>query len=201
MRMIGVFISSKQAELSEDRLIVANTINTLANMQAVMAENWAPQREVVHQVYVHDVLRCPIYIGLFWKVFSGPTVREYEAALSNKHTEILLYVKECADEERDEQLRALIRRFNENHVPKRYRSGAELMTLLPTHLHAAVERMVQTLVQLGATARSAHGPRELRARREQESVIEAWDLAGEPDAIMTLLNETKAALGSRLNLA
>jgi hypothetical protein len=192
--MIRVFISSKQVELREDRLIVANTINSLHNMQAVMAEDWVPQRQDVHQVYLQDVLRCPIYLGLFWKVFSAPTVREYEAALSNRHTEILVYLKESPEAEREDSLRSLIKRFEENHVPTHFRSTAELMTILPKHLDAAVSRMMEKLLQLGQTVRSDRGPRALKAKREQEVLLEAWDMEGRPEEVVELLKDTWAKL-------
>jgi hypothetical protein len=194
--MIRVFISSKQVELREDRLIVANTINSLHNMQAVMAEDWVPQRENVHQVYLQDVLRCPIYLGLFWKVFSEPTVREYEAALSNPHTEILVYVKECPEAEREDSLRSLISRFEENHVPTRFRSAAELMPILPKHLDAAVNRMLEKLLQLGQAVRSDQGPRALKARRDQAALLEAWDILGSPEEAVELLKDMRAELHS-----
>jgi hypothetical protein len=197
--VINVFISSKQIELREDRLIVANTINSLRNMRAVMAEDWVPQRQIVHQVYLQDVLRCPIYLGLFWKVFSDPTVREYEAAHSNEHTEILLYVKDCPDSERDGPLRTLIQRFEENHVPRRFRSAAELMTTLPQHLDAAVDRMLEKLTRLGQTARSGPGPRALKSRKAQQVVLEAWDLSGEPEKVIELLNDVRAGLKNSAN--
>ncbi len=192
--MISVFISSKQVELREDRLIVANTINVLPNMRAVMAEDWVPQRQIVHQVYLQDVLRCPIYLGLFWKVFSDPTVREYEAALSNQHTEILVYIKNCPDGEREVPLRALIHRFEESHVPTRFQSAAELMTVVPKHLNAAVDRMVEKLLHLGQTTRSERGPRALKARRDQEILLEAWDLKGEPQEVIALLKDVRVEL-------
>ena len=192
--MIRVFISSKQVELREDRLIVANTINSLHNMQAVMAEDWVPQRQNVHQVYLQDVLRCPIYLGLFWKVFSEPTVREYEAALSNSHTEILVYLKECPEAEREECLRSLIGRFEQNHVPTRFRSGSELMTILPKHLDAAVNRMVEKLLQLGQAVRSDKGPRALKARRDQETLLEAWDILKSPEETIELFKDVRAEL-------
>ena len=197
--MISVFISSKQMELREDRLIVANTINSLRNMRAVMAEDWVPQRQIVHQVYLQDVLRCPIYLGLFWKVFSDPTVREYEAAYSNEHTEILLYIKDCPDAERDGPLQALIQRFQENHVPTRFKSAADLMTVLPKHLDAAVDRMLEKLVRLGQTSRSGPGPRSLKARKDQEMVLEAWDLGGEPENVIELLQGARAGLKNSAN--
>jgi hypothetical protein len=192
--MIRVFISSKQVELREDRLIVANTINSLHNLQAVMAEDWVPQRQNVHQVYLQDVLRCPIYLGLFWKVFSPPTVREYEAALSNQHTEILVYLKECLEAEREDTLRSLISRFEENHVPTRFRSAAELMTILPKHLDVAVSRMVEKLLQLGQTVRSHSGPRALKARRDQEALLEGWDILKSPEEAIELFKDARAEL-------
>jgi hypothetical protein len=193
-RMIRVFISSKQAELREDRLIVANVINSLHNMHAVMAEEWVPQRQNVHEVYVQDVLRCPIYVGLFWKVFSEPTVREYEAALSNPHTEILVYLKECSEAERDGALSSLIKRFEENHVPTRFRSAAELMLTLPKHLDAAVNRMIEKLLQFGYTVRSAEGPRALKARRDQEALLEMWDMKGSPEEAIELMEDLRRRL-------
>jgi hypothetical protein len=166
-------------------------------MQAVMAEDWAPRRQVVHDVYKEDVLRCPIYLGLFWRVFSDPTVREYEVALTNANVEMLLYVKDCPDAEREEPLQHLLRRLEESHVPKYYRSAAELMAAVPRHLDEAVERMVEKLVGLATTVRSARGPRALKTRREQKVLLDAWGLGEDPDEAVSLLMDARRGLQER----
>jgi hypothetical protein len=174
---------------------VANTINGVRNMEAVMAEEWAPQRQDVQQVYLKDVLRCPIYLGLFAKIYSDPTRREYEAALANQNTEILLYLKNCPESEREGPLRELIQRFEAYHVPTRFQSPAELMTAIPRHLDAAVERMIEKLLRLGEeTTRSLLGPRARRVRQAQEALLEAWDVLAEPDEMVHLLHGVRADL-------
>jgi hypothetical protein len=68
------------------------------------------------------------------------------------------------------------------------------MTILPKHLDAAVSRMMEKLLQLGQTVRSDRGPRALKAKREQEVLLEAWDMEGRPEEVVELLKDTWAKL-------
>ena len=70
MIRIPVFISSKMAELREDRFALASVIKSTETLEPVFAENWAPRRATPEESYIADALRCPIYVGLFWRAYS-----------------------------------------------------------------------------------------------------------------------------------
>jgi len=173
LKKIPVFISSKQIELHDDRLAIAELVAQIETLEPVYAEEWTPRRAAAGDVYRADALRCPLYIGLFWKAYSAATEEEYRLAVSNRETELLLYIRDCEELEREERLRGLIAEFQDKHVFRRYGSTADLQRLVPNHLLEAVIRMVTRLHYLGQTSRSGL-PRFLAPR----DLLEAWGLDG-----------------------
>src|SRR6185503_13788870 len=107
MDPISVFISSKQSEFETERAVLADKIRGIPFLDAVVAEEWAPERTPVQDVFLEKVRRCPIYVGLFQCIYSEPTEMEYRAGIENPYREVLLYVKTCRGT-RDPHLTQLI---------------------------------------------------------------------------------------------
>lgn len=191
MRKIPVFISSKQEELREERVAVAEVMSRLDTLEPVMAENWFPQRGNVHNLYLEEVLRCPIFLGLFWKAYSEPTHREYKAAIGNDQTEILLYLKSCPDQSRDARLLDLIGEFSGDVRAAKFTTVDDLKKAVPDHLLAAVVRMVTRLHHSTETTRSSNN--------RSEQLLYDWGL-GEyrPGEVLELLRESQIELGCLL---
>ena len=191
MNRIPVLISSKMDELVEDRQCVAEAVSRTDTLEPVFAENWAPKRGNPYQESALEALRCPIYLGLFWRVYSPATVIEYNAAISNTATEILLYIREAPESERDLPLRELIGKFRDDHICKYYAVPADLTKVVRKHLRAAIVRMIERLHNSGTPTRAFDSP---RARAAQLKILAAWNLSLDPNEALALLNQSAAGL-------
>jgi Domain of unknown function (DUF4062) len=152
---IRVFISSKQSEFEAERAVLAHEIEMIPLLDAVWAEQWSPAGATPVEVYLKDVRSCPIYVGLFGRVYSEHTKLEYLAACENPYREKLLYVKESQDV--DAQLQQLIAELQERHTVGRFRNIGDLVQVFSKHLIAALGRMIEALQTLGETKPVAHG--------------------------------------------
>jgi hypothetical protein len=187
---VPVFISSKMAELHDDRIALAAVIDDTEGLEAVFAEDWSPRRATPEEAYVADAMRCPIYVGLFWRVYSEATEREYQTACANTETEILLYVRDSAEQERDDRLRALLAGFNSSHVCSKYSGTRDLCNKAPKHLRDAITRMVTRLHRLGAGTRSSDGGSAKRLQR----LLSSWGLNAVPNDVSNALELAAARL-------
>lgn len=152
---VRVFISSKQSEFEAERAVLAHEIASIPLLDPVWAEQWSPTGAKPTEVYLKDVRSCPIYVGLFGKVYSEHTKLEYLAACENPYREKLLYVKECSDA--DPQLVQLIAEFQDRHTLGRFRNVGDLIQVFSKHLIAALGRMIEALQVLGETRPVAQG--------------------------------------------
>jgi hypothetical protein len=189
LKRIPVFISSKQIELHDDRMAIAEVVAQIETLEPVYAEEWAPRRAAAGDVYRTDALRCPLYIGLFWRAYSAATEEEYRLAVSNRETELLLYVRDCPELEREDRLLSLIAEFRDKHVFRRYDSTVELRRLVPNHLLEAVIRMVTRLHHLGQTSRSG-----LPMHFTPQELLAAWGLDGTPAEAADALSQARRLL-------
>jgi Domain of unknown function (DUF4062) len=148
MDAISVFISSKQSEFETERAVLADKIRSIPFLDVVLAEEWAPERTPVQDVFLEKVRRCPIYVGLFQCIYSEPTEMEYRAGMENPYREVLLYIKGCRGT-RDPRLAQLIDAARSRHVTFQFDGVKDLLPVFRLHLQAALVRMVENLQALG----------------------------------------------------
>ena len=174
MDAISVFISSKQSEFETERAVLADKIRAIPFLDPVVAEEWAPERTPVQDVFLDKVRRCPIYVGLFQCIYSEPTEREYRTAMENRHREVLFYVKECRGE-RDPRLAQLVEAARSQHVTFQFAGIKDLLPVFTMHLQAALVRMVLSLQALGKqspVSRSAGSVLERRWAEKQKLLLD-----------------------------
>jgi len=182
--VIRVFISSKQREFVEERQGMTEIVRRLPLLAADAAEEWAPGRDSIEATFLARVRAAPIYVGLFGRVYSPATAREYETAVENPHREMLTYVKRC--DQVEAPLEELIQRFDnprEGHTVKRFDTWADLKPAFEQHLWSAVHRMIESYLALAAPAPVARGS-GVTARRwqhERDHLL-ALGLPGADDA-------------------
>jgi hypothetical protein len=164
MDAIGVFISSKQSEFETERAVLADKIRAIPFLDPVVAEEWVPERTPVQDVFLDKVRRCPIYVGLFQRIYSEPTEREYRTAMENPYREVLIYVKECRGE-RDPRLAQLVEAARSQHVTFQFESIKDLLPVFTMHLQAALVRMVSSLQALGKDPPVSRSAASVLARR------------------------------------
>ncbi len=149
--VISVFVSSKQGELDLERAIVRQQIEA-AGLIPVLAEDWVPERRDSRHLYLEGVRTCPVYIGIFFRVYSLATVEEYQEAITNPYREILIYQRKAEERRRDERLRQFLAGIRERHVILYYDEPQDLLKIVAGHLQLAIKRMIERLLQLGGQA-------------------------------------------------
>lgn len=150
---IEVFVSSKMGELETERAIAKEQI-IRSGLSPVLADDWAPSRESMRQVYLESVKSCHIYLGIFHREYSEATIEEYGAAASNPYREIIIYIKSSSPDARDPKLLSFIKDIATRHVYFEFQRPEILLTVVPMHLHAAISRMINLLMNLGMEAKS-----------------------------------------------
>lgn len=145
---IKVFISSKQGELDTERAIAAEQARRVG-LEPVLAEEWPPTRDDIRSEYLKRVRDAPIYIGIFYRVYSKPSAEEYSTAIEHPYREILIYQKDSRAEERDKQLTNLLEEIAGRHVYFSYEKPEDLLRVVSQHLKAALARMLDRLLSIG----------------------------------------------------
>ncbi len=145
---IRVFISSKQSELDTERAIAAEQARRVG-LEPILAEEWPPARDDIRSEYLKRVREAPIYIGIFYRVYSKPSVEEYSTAIEHPYREILIYQRNSGAEERDNELTKLLGEIATRHVYFRYEKPEDLLKVVSQHLKAALVRMLDRLLSIG----------------------------------------------------
>lgn len=79
-RNLRVFVSSKMAELAEERKAVQAALKEL-NIETFVFESDAGARETtIEQTFLEELRQAHLYIGLFWQGYGEYTLQEYQAA-------------------------------------------------------------------------------------------------------------------------
>ena len=195
MDAISVFISSKQSEFEAERAVLADKIRSVPFLDVVVAEEWAPERTPVRDVFLDRVRRCPIYVGLFQCIYSEPTEAEYRAGMENPYREVLLYVKACGGT-RDPRLAELIEAARSRHVTFQFEGLKDLLPVFTCHLQAALVRMVENLQALGKQEPVARSTDSVLQRRwaAQQRHLRDLDLGEDQTASIDRLQRAIAAL-------
>jgi Domain of unknown function (DUF4062) len=173
---LRVFISSKQAEFTAEREALATIIRKMPLLAPVTAEAWSPERADVRERFLADVRRCPIYVGLFGCVFSGPTVVEYETACENPRREILIYIKRCPSDRVEPSLRPVLEALRAKHTVTEYDAPAQLQARFRRHLWSAVKRMIDAYIELRQPAPVAQGSQSVLRRLWDKQRVHLRDL-------------------------
>jgi ATP-dependent DNA helicase RecG len=123
MTPLRLFISSVQKELAEERAALRDYLRGDPLMrrffEVFLFEEVPAADRPADQVYLTEVERCDLYVGLFGNEYGfedaqgiSPTEREFDAA-TRLHKHRLIFVKGAGDGDRHPKMQALIRRAGE----------------------------------------------------------------------------------------
>jgi hypothetical protein len=144
MRKIRVFISSVQSEFSEERQMLFDYLisDSLLGLffEPFIFEKMPAVEHSVSKVYLGEVERCSIYIGLFGRTYGyedaegiSPTEREFDYA-GQLHKTRLIFITNHKDTERNGKEAALIRKAEGVVVRKSFTSMNDLKASVYTSL-------------------------------------------------------------------
>ena len=122
MKKLAVFVSGKEHELRNERKIIDEVIKSLC-FDAIDSENRPALNNLPPDFYIDEVQNSDIYIGVFAKEESNPSLKEFWTA---RKTQIptLVFVKEV--DERDPKLKEFL---NEIEVKTYYRTFTDEVDL------------------------------------------------------------------------
>ncbi len=150
MTPIRIFISSVQSEFARDRRQLRDYLRGDPLMRrffdVFLFEDVPASDRRPDEVYLDEVERCEIYVGLFGTDYGfedpdgvSPTEREFDRATElEKHR--LIFLKGAEGGERHPKMRALIGRAQAGLVRKRFATSAELVS----GLYAALVQHLET---------------------------------------------------------
>ncbi len=137
---IRIFISSVQKEFAKERKALRDFLRGDPLLRrffdVFLFEDVPAVDRGADEVYLHEVKRCNIYVGLFGKEYGitdkkgySPTHREYDLATQlGKHR--LIFVKGADDRSKTPQMQALIKEVGDQVVRRRFVSASELVAAL-----------------------------------------------------------------------
>jgi hypothetical protein len=135
MKPIRIFISSAQKEFAEERAALRDYLRGDALLrrffEAFLFEEVPAADRRSDELYLDEVERCDIYVGLFGNEYGfedaqgvSPTEREFELA-TQRHKHRLIFVKGADDMPKHPKMQALIRRAGAQVIRRRIcRAGA-----------------------------------------------------------------------------
>jgi len=145
---VKIFISSKFGELDTERAIIGEQTRSL-KLKPIFGEEWSPRRRQVRDLYLDQVRKCPVYVGIFYRKYSIPTIEEYSAAMDNPYREALIYIRQDDSQKRDNRLKDFLEKIQDQHLCYQYNKPEELLSFIPRHLEDAVSRLVKLVMKLG----------------------------------------------------
>ena len=138
MSPLRIFISSVQSELSGERRALGDYLRNDPLMrrcfEGFLFEDVPASDRRPDEVYLDEVRRCDIYVGLFGQEYGSgdeagvsPTEREFDHATAlGKHR--LIFLKDAASGGRHPKMQALVRKAEAGLVRKRFNTPEELVT-------------------------------------------------------------------------
>ena len=150
MTPVRIFVSSVQREFADERAALRDYLRGDALMrrffEAFLFENVPATDRRPDALYLAEVERCDIYVGLFGLDYGSedahgvsPTEREFDrAGTVGKHR--LIFVKNTHGDDRHPKMQALIDRAQADLVRKRFSTPADLMAALYAALVEYLER-------------------------------------------------------------
>ena len=157
MTPIRIFISSVQREFAREREQLRDYLRGDPLMRrffdVFLFEDVPASDRRPDQVYLDEVGRCDIYVGLFGREYGSedaegvsPTEREFDCATElEKHR--LIFVKGAEDVDRHPRMRALIARSQAGLVRRRFATSVELVAGLYAALVQYLE--IRELLRFG----------------------------------------------------
>ena len=140
---IKIFISSVQREFSEERAMLSTYIRQDALLgkffETFIFEESPAQSTSAQQVYLEQVERCDIYLGIFGNEYGNvdaygisPTEREYDKAAELSKVR-LIFIKKGSTKPSDKRESALIAKAEQEVVRKSFVDSNDLRTLLTSN--------------------------------------------------------------------
>jgi len=137
MKPLRIFISSVQKEFAEERMALRDYLLGDALLrrffECFLFEEVPAADRRADEVYLDEVERCDIYLGLFGNDYGyedgegvSPTQREFEEA-TKFHKHRLIFVKGADDSQRTPKMRSLIQKAGNQLIRRRVASTAELI--------------------------------------------------------------------------
>ena len=138
MNPLRIFISSVQSELSGERRVLGSYLRNDPLMrrcfEGFLFEDVPASDRLPDEVYLDEVGRCDIYVGLFGQEYGSedqagvsPTEREFDHATAlGKHR--LIFLKDAASGSRHPKMQALVRKAETGLIRKRFNTPEELVT-------------------------------------------------------------------------
>jgi len=140
MTSLGIFISSVQKELAQERQSVKEFIENDPLLRrfftVFLFEELPASDRRTDAVYLAEVDRCAIYLGLFGNDYGfedsegvSPTEREFDrATIQGKHR--LVFIKGTGNQQRHPKMQSLIHKAGDQLIRRRFNTSAELNTAL-----------------------------------------------------------------------
>jgi predicted HTH transcriptional regulator len=128
-----LFVSSAQKEFQAERRAIKAHVERDPLLReffdVFLFEDLPASDRRADDVYLEEVDRCAIYVGLFGSEHSAPTEREFDRATSKGKIR-LIYVKGTDDAARKPDMNALIKRATGQLVRRRFQTTQELVHLV-----------------------------------------------------------------------
>lgn len=140
MTSLGIFISSVQKELAEERhavkVFIENDPLLRRFFTVFLFEELPASDRRTDAVYLAEVDRCAIYLGLFGNDYGfedadglSPTEREFDrATIQGKHR--LVFIKGTDNQQRHPKMQALIHKAGDQLIRRRFNTNDELNAAL-----------------------------------------------------------------------
>ncbi len=205
--MERLFISSVQKELAEERRAIRDYVHGDALLrrffEVFLFEDLPASDRRADAVYLDEVDRCGLYVGLFGDDYGSPnadakspTELEFDRATSRNKPR-LIFVKGADDKARAPRMTALIRRAGEQLIRRRFTDRAALIPALYASLvdYLAAKELVR-MGPFDATACEGATLRDLSSDKVRQFVAVARAERGFPFTQKT----PKRAVLEHLNL-
>jgi hypothetical protein len=109
---LRVFVSSKAKELENERLMVIKTIQSLY-MDPVSSESRSATFVSMEEANQKEVRSSDIYIGIFARCYSEPTIKEFHVARENNKVTLIFKKIVRESEPRDPELQEFLTRIQD----------------------------------------------------------------------------------------
>jgi hypothetical protein len=152
-----VFISSRQTELQNERdqlrALINKNDNILPNIfvAKTFEVDLSGRKESVSEIVKDWVLKSDVYLGIFDREYSEPTIKEYHLALGDKLVtkEIIIFIRNRKPSERQTMLNVFLSKIkdpNKGHSCIIYSNQADLLTKAKEALIAYYNRSIESFI-------------------------------------------------------
>ncbi|MGD0785403.1 MAG: DUF4062 domain-containing protein [Sedimentisphaerales bacterium] len=177
-----IFISSRQTELQDERNLLRQFINENDDIlpKIFVAKTFeadlAGRKESVSEISKDWVLKSDVYLGIFDREYSEPTVEEYYHAVRDRLVtkEIIIFIRNRDSSERQDKLNDFLAKImdpNEGHSCIPYSDQADLLIKVKNVLMAYYDRSIESFILSEKTlgpklngARGTHFPESMRRK-------------------------------------